>query len=458
MEERILDFLDGNLGSSEEEELLHRLAVSPERRNLLKQHLQMRELTAALARNSLVTVPKVLTASLFTALAANGYAGPSMPSAAESLESIKFSANQNIDRAAENIIALKSTRLFSRSSLVFASAISFIIGAAVLYFITPEERQEKFAASVSSILQAQRSAEPLKAEMANMPTLRLTQGSEEKIRENVEEGKAPVADNNITSGNDGELYNSSLIDLDNKDIGGSPVNISDQASFPLISNTESKYPPAIAISADIHGSNVTAKNPFDPVQPDPVSERSFMQRLTISFRGGEGKAPGNEQALTGSLMEIKASYDISDLLVAKISVGQFMPYETEAVTADPGFNADGFRLLQLKPVMQYRAILGAELGAKFTVFDAPFEVSGGFISDFQGSIIPRLGFFTSLSLQDNLSMNLGLEGMIYSHDISSSLRNAQNMYAGEHPSLIGVLENKESTGFIGPAIELMWHF
>ncbi|MFI5264052.1 MAG: hypothetical protein ACHQM6_06020, partial [Candidatus Kapaibacterium sp.] len=108
--------------------------------------------------------------------------------------------------------------------------------------------------------------------------------------------------------------------------------------------------------------------------------------------------------------------------------------------------------------LQYRAIVGAEVGAKFTLFDAPFELSGGFISDLQGSLIPRLGFFTSLSLQDNLSMNIGLEGMLYSHDISASLRNAQTVYAGEHPLLIGQLQNKETTGFIGPSVEMVWHF
>src|SRR5438874_1014764 len=60
-EERILDFLDGNLSSHEEEELLHRLAVSPERRSLLKQHLQVRELTSSLARRQFVTVPIAVT-------------------------------------------------------------------------------------------------------------------------------------------------------------------------------------------------------------------------------------------------------------------------------------------------------------------------------------------------------------------------------------------------------------
>ena len=456
-EERILDFLDGNLGASEEEELLHRLAVSPERRNLLKQHLQMRELTAALARNSYVTVPKVVTASLFTTLAANGYAGPSMPSAVESLEAIKFSAKRNIGRAAENIIASRSTGVFSRSSLVLASVVSFIIGAAVLYLVMPEARQEKFAASVSNIFQGQNSVvQPLKAEIASIPMLPSAGSIEKNMSGNRKEQNILLTEKKSVSRNEGGIDNSTSTDIGNVNVGTSLDVETNDVNLSVISTTESKYPPSIA--TDIHGSNLTAKNPFDPILPDPMSERSFLQRLTVSFRAGEGKAPGNEQALTGSLMEVKASYDISDLFVAKISVGNFMPYETKAVTANPQFNSDGFRLLQLKPVMQYRAILGAELGVKFDMFTEPFEFTGGFISDLQGSIIPRFGFFTSLSLQDNLSMNLGVEGMIYTHDIRSSLRNAQAAYAGEHPSLIGGLQTKESTGFIGPAIELVWHF
>lgn len=55
-------------------------------------------------------------------------------------------------------------------------------------------------------------------------------------------------------------------------------------------------------------------------------------------------------------------------------------------------------------------------------------------------------------------MNLGVEAMIYKHDIRSSLQNAQRMYSGDHPSLIGGMQESESTGFVGPAIELVWHF
>src|ERR1041385_6696915 len=106
-EERILDFLDGNLSAHEEEELLHRLAVSPERRNLLKQHLQMRELTFTLARRQYVPVPKVVTASLFTTLAANGYAGPQVPTVSESAESLAVSLEESLSRNAANVTASK---------------------------------------------------------------------------------------------------------------------------------------------------------------------------------------------------------------------------------------------------------------------------------------------------------------------------------------------------------------
>ena len=86
IEDGVLDFLDGNLAPAEEEELLHRLAVSPERRALLKQHLQVRELTSALARKNRYNVPKAVTASLFETLSANGYAGPIFHSSNENAE------------------------------------------------------------------------------------------------------------------------------------------------------------------------------------------------------------------------------------------------------------------------------------------------------------------------------------------------------------------------------------
>jgi hypothetical protein len=452
-EERILDFLDGNLGASEEEELLHRLAVSPERRNLLKQHLQMRELTASLARRQFVPVPKTVTASLFTTLASNGYAGPNIPSELNQKESLIASLEKNLDKSAQNIVASKNAPVFRRSSLAIASIVSFIMGAAVLYLLMPQSRQEKFVASVSNIFQGQSktliaASIPVQSSAVPLP--------EHQTIENTNINSSIPMENEVMNIKSSSLDGSSVPVTENNSIKND-FAASGNDDIAAISAIDSKNPSAIALSEDIHGTGMTAKNPFDPANNYDKAERSFWQRFAFSIRGGEGKAPGNQQALTGSLIELKASYDIGDWFIAKVSLGRFLPYETEAVAAQPGFNNDGIPLFQLSPVLKYRYTAGAEIGAKFAMFNAPFELSGGFISDLQGNIIPRGGFFTSLALQDDISMNLGLEGMIYTHNISSSIRNAQNTFAGEHPLFIGTLQQKESTGFIGPAVELVWH-
>src|SRR5688572_4367443 len=80
-EDRILDFLDGHLESHDEEELLHRLAVSPEKRGLLREHLKLREVVSNAGKTEQLAVPTNVTASLYRKLAYNGYAGASLGSA-----------------------------------------------------------------------------------------------------------------------------------------------------------------------------------------------------------------------------------------------------------------------------------------------------------------------------------------------------------------------------------------
>src|SRR5688500_11754101 len=81
VEDKILDFLDGHLESHDEEELLHRLAVSPEKRGLLREHMKLRESVATVSKTEQLAVPTNVTASLYKRLAYNGYAGGSLGSA-----------------------------------------------------------------------------------------------------------------------------------------------------------------------------------------------------------------------------------------------------------------------------------------------------------------------------------------------------------------------------------------
>jgi hypothetical protein len=440
-EERILDFLDGNLGSSEEEELLHRLAVSPERRNLLKQHLQMRELTSSLARRQFVHVPKAVTASLFTALAASGYAGPTMP--ASNSEALVASLESNLDKIASNVTSVRPNGLFRRSSVLLLSVASFLAGAALLYFIMPEARQNKFADNVSQIFNTAPAESVVANRVIEQPNTSITNEKfQDANHETYRTHKSDVA------------YKSYPVLIENLAVSNSPV-----ISLPLIVEPITKISVISApvnVSSDVRGESFT-RNPFDQAFASDIFEKSFLQRLKFSFRFGEGKAPGNELAFTGSLTEVKASYDLNNWLSAKVSLGYFAPFETEAIAAKQRFNADGIPLLQLSSIQKNRVSAGIEIGARWQMFNAPFEIAGGFISDFQGNFIPRAGLFTDLLLSDNMDLNLGLEGMIYSHDIRSSLTNAQQGFSGRYPSLIGQMKEKESTGFIGPAVELVWH-
>jgi hypothetical protein len=449
IEERILDFLDGNLGTSEEEELLHRLAVSPERRNLLKQHLQMRELTSSLARRQYVPVPQAVTTSLFTTLAANGYAGPKMPVSSKSGRKLIASLEKNAGAIAQKITNTPS--VFRRSSLIFASIVSFVAGGILIYLLMPETRQDKLLASASEVFQ--KNPAPTiayhQSELTTSSTRPIANNSSATlISLNARDKSQYITDNR-------SYKNSNPSPVENTVIP--PSSTTDNVAVQSISRVDVKYPNLNLATADIGGDR-TSVNPFDHMIPGQQAEKSFLQRFSFSFRSGEGKAPGNSSALTGSLVEGRVSYDVTDWLVAKVIVGDFMSYEMQALPATPRFNPDGIPLLQLSPVSRTRSVLGAELGAKFALFSTPFEADAGLITDFQGNLIPRGGFFTKLLLNDNIDMNIGLEGMLYNHNILPSLAAAQQTYTGQHASLVGQLLSKETTGFIGPSIEMVWHF
>lgn len=472
-EDKILDFLDGSLTSVEEEELLHRLAVSPERRVVLKQHLQLRELSAILAKKHNYIAPKALTAQLFTNLSANGYAGP-MYHAATDTDSLRNSLEANITKSAQNVVEEKKG--FRASSIVFSSVLSFIAGAFLVYLL------------ISSPT-ATGSLATLPGSNNSSPAPALVDNSTQPMRWNVREASSGITSKSIGVASDGVVSGivpSSIAFASNVpavELGQAPV-----ASF-----TESKE-----IAEEDHANPAVIDRGVSTTQNNDHDRRiatgigyaqsqnwwdgagmystldnlrrekgyfgleeipdtaSFIRRTTVSLRSGGGKAPGRMEDFTGSLVELKLSADIADWLVAKVSFGQFMPYETEALSV--GRNADGLRLLKLEPVLQYKSVVGAELGFRVHMFGAAFEAMGGFLTDLRNGFIPRAGIFTSLMLQDNLSLQMGVEGALYTHDIRPSLANKQTIFALEHPVLTNTMRKKETAGFIGPALELAWHF
>jgi len=522
IEDGVLDFLDGNLAPAEEEELLHRLAVSPERRALLKQHLQVRELTAALARKSSYNVPKAVTATLFETLSANGYAGPIFHSSNENAEILRASLEKNLEKAATKVAGKRS-----KSAMFFSSMFSFVSGAILMYFFLPAltvQTVESTLAentntispvvntnSISSSTQVSNTSgnntnntivSSAAVGSISVPVETTTLGSTKSNNSvtdhssvNTNNSSVSISDNVVVVSNNNSAITVTPNTLDfasrntNVELGSSAMSIaSTNEVIPVTPNVAINNMPASTVAND----RVEMPNNSAPVvdlnrelatastkawwddggmrsgsisdirtkgyfgrDPEIENESSVFDRTTASIRTGGGFAPGTS-GVSASLIEFKLSADLNDWVVAKLSYGQFMPYETEAQNA--GKNQDGVRQIELVPVLQSKSVVSAELGVRFEIIGAPIELMGGMMTDMQNGIIPRGSVFSHFKLFENFDLGLGLEALLYTNDISSSLADKQNLFSYEHPVLISAPKSEELTGFIGPAIELQWHF
>ncbi len=522
IEDGVLDFLDGNLAPAEEEELLHRLAVSPERRALLKQHLQVRELTSALARKNRYNVPKAVTASLFETLSANGYAGPIFHSSNENAEILRASLEKNLDKAATKVVAKRS-----KSAMLFSSVFSFVSGAILMYFFLPgltsQTVETTFADNalrpIANTNSISSSSDESKTSDKNTNSDIVSSGSMSSIGNPIErvEASSPSIDANrvaSVSSLSVNTNNSSLEVIDNAvtishnsnititpnslefagyntnvELGSSAMNIASTSEVihatpnvalnntpaSSVSNDRAEMPklnePTVDLNRELAKattkawwddggmrsgsiSDIRTKGYFGR-DPEAENENSILERTTASIRTGGGFTPGTD-GISASLVEFKLSADLNDWVVAKLSYGQFMPYETEAQNA--GKNQDGVRQIELVPVLQSKSVVSAEIGIRFDIIGAPIELMGGMLTDMKNGIIPRASIFSHFELFENFDLGLGIEALLYTNDISSSLADKQNLFSYEHPVLISAPKSEELSGFIGPAIEVQWHF
>jgi hypothetical protein len=499
-EDRILDFLDGNLSSHEEEELLHRLAVSPERRTLLKQHLQVRELTSSLVRKHRYMVPKALTATLFETLASNGYAGPLFHQSGENADALRASLEKNLDKTAAN---LTSRRRFRNPVALFSSLGSFVAGALLVYLFLPGITSMTGTAPMASATGQQSRLDvtaPIGAASRTDATDRNGGSAIERIRSSrgSSDDHPRASSHNEAFASQASAGSSIIVNPSNTDFATVHDAGFDFGSLQLgtsrdgdnsansVKNPELNVPKAAVFNkgqditsrqsfqtnADL--AEVTSRNWWDGdgiytqnlsdigskthFRYDPAEDNHdpIFRGTTASIRTGGGVVPGGGGAYSGSLIEMKISADLASWLVAKLSFGQFMPYETEALNA--GMNYDGVRQLKLEQVLQHRSVVGAEMGIRFKVIGAPIEMMGGILSDLNNGIIPRASIFSHVMLSESLSLHMGAEAVLYQHDITSSIQNKQNIYSYEHPVMISSPKTKELAGFIGPALELAWHF
>lgn len=132
VEEKILEFLDGRLESYDEEELLHRLAVSPEKRGLLREHMKLREAVTHASRQETLSVPSTVTASLYRRLAYNGYNGLNLGSSV----TVSRPVIQMMPAAGGAVAA--STEGYKLSALLSFAVMAFLMGFGSSYLSQQE--------------------------------------------------------------------------------------------------------------------------------------------------------------------------------------------------------------------------------------------------------------------------------------------------------------------------------
>jgi hypothetical protein len=432
-------------------------------------------------------VPKALTATLFETLASNGYAGPLFHQSGENAESLRASLEKNLDKTAAKVT---SFRRFKNPVALFSSLGSFVAGALLVYLFLPSltlmQQPNERAFQVRGDRSNGTGVSDRNSGSAVTERIRSSRANDDHYSSDRAAGSQTPAGSslNVNPSN----TNFAAVHDPNFDFG--PLQLGTSAggdnSANSVKNPELNVPKAAVFNkgqditsrqsfqtnADL--AEVTSRNWWDGdgiysqslsdigskthFRYDEVDENHspVFAGTTASIRSGGGTVPGVGGAYSGSLVEMKISADLASWLVAKLSFGQFMPYETEALNA--GTNSDGVRQLKLEPVLQHRSVVGAEMGVRFKVIGAPIEVMGGVLSDLNNGIIPRASIFSHVMLAEGLSLHMGAEAVLYQHDITASIANKQNIYSYEHPVMISKPKTSELAGFIGPAIELAWHF
>ena len=455
-EDRILDFLDGRLTSGDEEELLHTLAVSPERRQLLREHLRIREITNTMSKHQSFNVPAHVTSNLFATLGTMGYAAPATTEAILTRAPQLVRSSQALSTAQRAIVATKSAWRLGFSSLAAASAMSFLLGAGSLYMFGPNLGIG--SASHQDVI----TAVSAKGTVANAAT---TQYSSVVAKQIVAQPVARLANINYAG--------IGFPDYPNRDGNGPVSNVEDQRTSTettdpamlrhLTYNTPREY-------------EITAANRIPrEMQPNDIPDwfaaiPSPLQNEqgVISIRYGTGDAsnfksvlPSNSPTVpSASLMEAKMTWHLWKYVTAHACMGMLSSYEQMPNKTPISTGKNQWAVTTSLTAVPNTLITGGELGFTLDPLGIPLETSAGLMFDGTGRAYFRGGLFFHFEPFDAVSFSGGIEGITYRHDVAKTLGEMSTVYqdyGGNLPLAPGT-PSSEWVGFIGPSIEFGYRF
>ena len=479
-EDRILDFLDGRLATPDEEELLHTLAVSPERRQVLREHLKVRQLTSTLAQQEQFNVPERLTNQLFARLENMGYSAPSGTEAiltrapefvssriadgvgAASMASIVGDASIMGDAGTATVLG--AGWRFGAVSLVTVALTSFILGAGAYYVFGSalglRTRSEVLAVRHPAVSHFRRHSAP---SIANDAAMQYDLAEAVPIANNVSHTIAPIAEASI--GSIGAISQISSIGRIGEESAKPAAEITPQ---PNPSQSDITAIPHTAPREPLYGIQIDAPRYLPsgpPIWPDVIPSPMAEDRGTISVRYGIGPAPQGTSEQMSTLNEFRLGWTMG-YFVGGASMGQLSSIERSVQGAPiaPGNETKGFIISTPESTAPIRTtLIGLDAGVTLDPIGIPVEAMAGFMYSGGGSseyspFYERASLMVHFEPWRELTVSGGIEGLWYTHYLNSSIATQKKFYSYSKSTLSSDAVNQETCGLVGPTLEIGWHF
>ncbi|HEY3875787.1 MAG TPA: hypothetical protein VGM92_09940 [Candidatus Kapabacteria bacterium] len=488
-EERILDFLDGRLATPDEEELLHTLSVSPERRQVLRAHMRLRELTSNLARQERFTVPENVTDQLFSRLEDAGFTPPSMPesmlaNASRSQFATPFAAPL-AGTAGAGIFAtvLSSGWRFGMMGLVTASVMSFVLGAGAFYVFGSSLGLHTHSQELAALRHASPHGTASAMHAAASASLALTtndlsDGNASNVNvSNVPShhgikaimagseplGNLPVADQRIgnqsiapidqigpANGNFAQLPTSM-----NAIQGPSSADLASADNGPSIGLTAPRE-----ISYGLKKDKMEYLNGPASIIPNAIPEPYSIDRGTISIRegigpsiNGSGDPNHNYMPQMGTLTEFRIGWTMWNYVIWRASMGEMSAYENSS-SIDP---TSGIVTTSKVAHQISNTVIGLESGVTLDPLGVPIDALAGFLytEGSTNSFIGRVSLMVHFEPWKLMEISAGMEGLFYNHSLNVPITPNSSIA----PFVANVKQPlSELDGLVGPALEIGWHF
>ncbi len=472
-EDRILDFLDGRLATPDEEELLHTLAVSPERRQVMREHMKLRELTSTIARQDRFTVPERVTSQLFNKLEEAGFTPPVTPESlllrTPQVASMRYAGAAALG-AGSVATAVSSGWRFGAISLLAASVMSFVLGAGAYYVFGSTLGLRTHSQELAALQHTTRHyATPGLAQFA------VSQNNVDESPASVGNASTDMA-NHFVPQNIASRNNAAANSIGNLNIAGilpigfiGPMNNngvgSDYASVPTVggndlASNDNAMP--VTYTAPKQSYTLTSNkmqflNGPAPILPNAIPAPFADERGTISVRYGAGQAPSSTNAPLSSLNEVRFGMTMWNYVLFRASMGQMTSYERVAQLSNSGQTKG--QVVTSASQSVNTTLVGLEAGITLDPIGVPINALAGFmysgnISTDYSPLYGRLSLMAHFQPWKMLEISGGFEGLLYMHYLGSSIKSQESFYSlahsGSNPS--------EICGFVGPALELGWHF